>query len=89
MHGIVYTGRRPHAISGEPPLGCKEVKARLIEGETLSKESRINYAKICTVEHNVKVFLIGNIAKDDLRVFSRSIDDCWQQKQLQYQSGGY
>ncbi|KAF6813458.1 hypothetical protein CSOJ01_04642 [Colletotrichum sojae] len=87
-HGIIYTSRKPHMVPGEPSLGFKEVKARLIDGETLSRESRINYAKICTVEHNVKVLLIGNVVKDDVRIISNAVDDCWQQKkQLQYQYG--
>jgi hypothetical protein len=37
--------------------------------EKLSKESRVNYSKVYTVEHNAKVCFIGNIHKDSEAAF--------------------
>jgi hypothetical protein len=37
--------------------------------ERLRPESRINYAKVYTVEHNVKVCFIGEIHKDSEAIF--------------------
>lgn len=57
------------------------MKARLnIEGERLSKESRVNYAKLTTIEHNIKVFFIGSIVKDEIPTIRANVDYCWEQK---------
>lgn len=38
------------------------------EGEKVSRESRVNYSKLVTVEHNVKVFFIGHIYLSDWQI---------------------
>ncbi|KAK5656173.1 hypothetical protein OQA88_4933 [Cercophora sp. LCS_1] len=81
-HGIVYpsTGR-PHAMPGEPALGFQPVRMRLDHAtEKLAKESRINYAKLVTIEHNVKVFFIGRIVRNDFDAVQRAVEDCWAAK---------
>ncbi len=39
------------------------------EKEKLAKESRLNYKKPYTIEHNIKVCFIGKIHKDSEPVF--------------------
>jgi len=33
----------------------------MTSGQKLAQESRLNYAKVYTIEYNVKVFLIGRV----------------------------
>lgn len=40
----------------------------------LDVTSRLNYAKVYTVEHNVKVCFIGKIHKDSYQVFKATFD---------------
>lgn len=50
-------------------------------GERLARESRVNYSKLVTVEHNVKVFFIGNIYPQDFDdIVPAAVDRCWQEK---------
>ncbi len=48
--------------------------------DKLEKESRINYAKIYTVEHNVKVLFIGQIAQDSQHALVADFDAVWMNK---------
>ncbi|KAK4215939.1 hypothetical protein QBC37DRAFT_113180 [Rhypophila decipiens] len=81
-HGIIYPdGTRPRPLDGEPPLGCKPVKIELdFPQERIVKESRVNYAKLVTIEHNVKVFFIGRVAAEHLHLVNESVDKCWEYK---------
>ncbi|KAB5563155.1 hypothetical protein GE09DRAFT_772408 [Coniochaeta sp. 2T2.1] len=78
-HGIVHEfNTKPRLLEGEPKLGFKPVRAQLTEGERLARESRINYSKLVTVEHNVKVFFIGNIYWEDFNnVVPAAVNKCW------------
>jgi hypothetical protein len=51
-----------------------------MEGEKISKESRVNYSKLVTVEHNVKVMFIGTIVAQDWPIVPDAINRCWDQK---------
>ncbi|GAB0136546.1 hypothetical protein EsDP_00004845 [Epichloe bromicola] len=81
-HGIIYEyGHRARTLDGEPKLGFPAVQARITEdGERLSKESRVNYSKLITVEHNVNVFFIGSIMPESWVNFQDAVNDCWCQK---------
>jgi len=48
--------------------------------DTLVPESRINYAKIYTVEHNVKVAFIGDIAPASQHIFVTDHDMVWAKR---------
>ncbi|KAK0720386.1 hypothetical protein B0H67DRAFT_485873, partial [Lasiosphaeris hirsuta] len=76
-HGVVYPeGGRPHYLRNEPTMGFAPVRLHLEDStEKLAKESRVNYAKLVTVEHNVKVFFIGTII--DFHVVNAAVDRCW------------
>jgi len=54
-----------------------------VEGESLAKASRVNYSKIVTVEHNVKVFFIGHIRPEDYQNVSDAVNRCWEDKIFQ------
>ncbi|KAG6011795.1 hypothetical protein E4U43_008123 [Claviceps pusilla] len=81
-HGIIHEhGHKPRMLNGEPKLGFPAVQARITEvGERLSKESRVNYSKLVTVEHNVKVFFIGSVAPECWSQVADAVNDCWYQK---------
>ena len=83
-HGIVYTeGKKPQVLPKEPDLGFAPVRMRMnsdVRDEKLAPESRINYSKLVTVEHNVKVFFIGHIIGEDIMLVSDAVDSCWSHK---------
>lgn len=81
-HGIVYEkGHRARLLAGEPKLGFAPVKIQMSgDGEKLSKESRVNYSKLVTVEHNVKVLFVGRIVAADWDIVSEAVNRCWEDK---------
>lgn len=71
-------GRSPRRVDGEPRLGFPPLQVCLTEeGEWLHKESRINYSKLVTVEHNVRVFFIGSIVQDNWQIIEDAVNQCW------------
>jgi len=50
--------------------------------DKLEKESRINYAKIYTVEHNVKVHFIGHVDPKFHNKLVADFDATWMKKRL-------
>ena len=82
-HGIIHQmGKLPQQLPGEPNMGFQPVRAMLDEkAEFLVKESRVNYAKLQTVEHNIPVFFIGKIhPKDFARIVAPAVEYCWERK---------
>ncbi|KAH8195460.1 hypothetical protein TruAng_010385 [Truncatella angustata] len=81
-HGIIYASTRPpHPLRGEPPHGFEPVKLDLTaEGEKLVKESRINYSKLVTIEHNLNVLFIGSICHEHFPFVSDAVDTCWARR---------
>ncbi|KAK4151172.1 hypothetical protein C8A00DRAFT_36178 [Chaetomidium leptoderma] len=82
-HGIIYqAGRKPRMLEEEPELGFQPVQVRLHErAERLDKESRVNYAKLTTIEHNFRVHFIGTVEPNDFQnIVVPAVDDCWQKK---------
>lgn len=51
-----------------------------MEGEKLAKESRVNYSKLVTIEHNIKVFFIGAVSPTDSDLVSDAVNKCWEEK---------
>lgn len=68
-HAVIYTGGErdppPSLLEGE---GITKQALRVVAdgNETLDECSRINFGKIYTVEHNVKVLNIGIIAPEHI-----------------------
>ncbi|KAL2195063.1 hypothetical protein P885DRAFT_41258 [Corynascus similis CBS 632.67] len=82
-HGVVYDIRRsPKMLENEPRLGFSPVAVQLYDQtEKLAKESRVNYAKLTTVEHNFRVLFIGQIEQDDFNnIVTKAVDECWRMK---------
>ncbi|KAK2609209.1 hypothetical protein QQS21_002291 [Conoideocrella luteorostrata] len=81
-HGIAYeAGKKAQLIKGEPKLGFPPVQIKLcVEGESIPKEARINYSKLLTIEHNIKVFFIGNVLAEDWPIVEQAVNDCWYSK---------
>ncbi len=67
-HAVVYSSRRDGRYLLEREEGLMPKSPIRIEmnspREKLDLLSRLNYAKVYTVEHNVKVFFIGRVAKE-------------------------
>jgi hypothetical protein len=87
-HGIVYAvGGRPTTLRNEPPLGFRPVRVQLdLPTEKLAIESRVNYSKLVTVEHNVRVLFIGSIVPEDVRIVNDAVDKCWYDKNRKVES---
>ncbi|VUC33574.1 unnamed protein product [Clonostachys rosea] len=81
-HGIIHDERKKaKTLSNEPTLGFKPVRAQMTEPmETLAKESRVNYSKPSTIEHNALVLFIGRIHPDDFSIVKKAYSRCWERK---------
>lgn len=81
-HAIIYTGKGPpRELDGEDSLGKDPIEVvPKTPRDKLGSDSRVNYAKIYTVEHNVKVFFVGRIAPQSERRFISDFDATWQSK---------
>jgi hypothetical protein len=63
-HGAIYSSRRegPQILPGEG-LSKEPIRVDVISSsDKLDPLSRINYTKLYTIEHNVKVFFFGRVA---------------------------
>ncbi|KAI0148256.1 hypothetical protein F4776DRAFT_660428 [Hypoxylon sp. NC0597] len=85
-HGIIYSlsnhseKREPSLLEGEPELGFPPIRVDgYIDEKVLPKESRVNYAKLVTIEHNVKVFFIGFIPLEDFPKMVHAVNECWEE----------
>jgi len=69
FHAQIYTldknqKKAPPLEPGELPLTKKAIRVDPISpSHKLDSASRLNYAKLYTVEHNVKVYFVGRVAK--------------------------
>jgi hypothetical protein len=62
-HAIIYTSTYPEEFAGEG-MRKKPIKVKPYSPQhKLEPASRLNYAKVYTVEYNVKVWFIGEIRK--------------------------
>lgn len=69
-------------VRGEPELGFPPIRVNLYEkAERLDKESRVNYAKLTNVEHNLPVYFIGSVVPEDFaEIVMPAVDECWAAK---------
>jgi hypothetical protein len=67
-HAIIHDSKsEPRLSPGEPRLSKKPIGVDLAEDtDQLSSLSRINFAKITTVEHNVRAMSVGFVNKDSV-----------------------
>ncbi|KFY43827.1 hypothetical protein V494_01791 [Pseudogymnoascus sp. VKM F-4513 (FW-928)] len=85
-HAIIFTESKsaippltisqpPSEAEGERPLPNPPICVELIsQRHHLDVMSRINYAKVYTIEHNTKVCFIGKIHKESIREFFAAYD---------------
>lgn len=88
-HAIIYTGDLPPSEVSDNE-GLTKCPIRMIPKtprDELDPKSRINYAKIYTVEHNVKVYFIGRIAPSSESQFYTDFEITWNKKRQL--GGGY
>jgi hypothetical protein len=72
QHAIIYTGRNAPLSTEEMPadgeygmMASIQVRARS-SGERMYPSARINFAKLYTVEHNIKVYDFGDVRERDI-----------------------
>lgn len=83
QHGIVHAQDiAPTLLPREPPLGYEPIMMISDGPDTLRKESRINYAKPHTLEHNVKLRFIGHIREDQTASIQRNMFHAMQNHKL-------
>ena len=67
-HAVVYSSKRrgPYMLEDEKRLMTKHpIRVEVIkDAHKMDPLSRLNYAKLYTIEHNVKVLFIGKVAKN-------------------------
>ena len=63
-HAVIYDSKSRNPPQKENRMIKEAIAVDLVQGEKLDAKSRINYSKINTVEHTVKVLEIGMISKD-------------------------
>lgn len=64
-HTVIYMeGCAPTVNSKEPPMSKKPLEVEPCSpDQKLSKMSRLNFGKVYTVEHNVKVMPVGKVSE--------------------------
>lgn len=69
-HGAIYeVDSTFELLPREPALGFRPVRHRSLDGEdAMSPAARINYSKLCTVEHNVKIAFVGEVLEEDMHI---------------------
>lgn len=83
-HGLVYDELygNPGLLTDEPELGFGPLPVMILPGlsefETIDGASRINYAKLHTVEHNLSVQILGSIATEWVEQLVNNVDQAWQ-----------
>ncbi|KAK3398916.1 hypothetical protein B0T20DRAFT_391942 [Sordaria brevicollis] len=84
QHGVAYrAGSQPYLLEGEPVLGFDPIQIEMLDApqETMAVESRVNYSKLMTIEHNYKVFFIGRVTPQDFHdIVIPAVDACWNAK---------
>jgi hypothetical protein len=75
-HAIIYTGEiEPAPLLGETGIHHRSVRVDTKDSRgKLEPESRVNYSKVYTVEHNVKVCFIGKIHEASVATFFTDFD---------------
>lgn len=65
-HAIIYSpGEGPYLLPGEKGIVKTAIRCEMkLPSDKLDPASRLNYAKLYTVEHNVKVAFIGYVARE-------------------------
>lgn len=65
-HAIVYAfGKKPQPVLNEPTMDKHSICINMNDpSETLSRSSRVYYAKPQSIDHNIKVHFLGRVVKE-------------------------
>jgi hypothetical protein len=67
QHAIIYMqGQAPARLAAETGMVKEPLQVIPARNQKLSPMSRVNFAKMYTVEHNVKVMDVGKVSQDSL-----------------------
>jgi hypothetical protein len=78
-HAIVFvSGTKPGRLLAESGLLENPIEVTPAPGQTLVETSRINFAKVHTVEHNVKVMDVGRVRADSVPYLRSYWEGTWQ-----------
>ena len=83
QHGIIYTGQEPEPYEDELPSEEESSMLPSVRVENLFPEDDmhrcacINYAEVFTVEHDVKVYDVGDIEPSHLALFRDNFRIVW------------
>ncbi|KAF2453991.1 hypothetical protein BDY21DRAFT_116615 [Lineolata rhizophorae] len=84
-HAIIYTGKRPpKPLDIEAPAKGEKGMLQPIRvrqrnpNQKMDSLSRVNFNKIYTVEHNVKVYDFGDVHKDDIWLLVQQFRSVWE-----------
>lgn len=87
-HAVVYSSKRegPYYLEREKGLMTKHpIRIEVVNtSHKLDPLSRLNYAKLYTVEHNVKVLFIGKVA----RSYERDVKHGYNETHPQFSNAG-
>lgn len=94
-HAIIYTGNKEpkqhkdeYPREGEAPMLSPGLRVDpKTRSEKLDPNSRINFNKIYTIEHNVKVYEFGEVHRDSRRTLQKHFQACWQIDEVAAQKG--
>jgi len=85
-HAIVYMSKEgdknPEPHAGEDLILDPIRVVPKSDRDKLHPDSRINYAKLYTVEHNVKVFFIGEVHKKSSGRLMIAFNTVWENNQI-------
>ena len=69
-HAVIYmTGRSPYTPSTEPRMSKNPIQVDPAGDQELERMSRVNFTKVHTVEHEVKVLHIGRVSQKSMPDF--------------------
>jgi hypothetical protein len=83
QHGIIYTGQEPEPYEDELPSEEESSMLPSVQVQNVFPEdcmhrcARINYAEVFTVEHDVKVYEVGDIQPSHLAVLRDNFRTVW------------
>lgn len=71
----------PSTANELPMMDSIRVKA-VRSSDTMHPKARVNFAKIFTVEHNVRVYDFGNVHRDDLYLLKHNFTTVWNMEKI-------
>lgn len=81
-HSIVYSSStEPQLLPGEPQPGYPPIPVDMTTNELLTMDSRVDYANLKTLEHNIPVEFIGSVPDRAHGTVVDAVNECWEDEQ--------